>query len=108
MKKMILGLSLIFGSTLCAALPPLAQHSRELQKILSDPILFEYLGSAGQLHSILKTENGYLFMTQDSALRVDVEYLHSGVWGPVPFQLHFFDPLGIEESRDQSWEDLTS
>lgn len=100
MKKMMIGLALVCASTVFAILPPLAQSSRELQTILSDGRFLELLGSAGLLHSIVKTEEGYLIVTRDHALRVDVEYLRTHRIGPASFQLHFHEPVNINELDD--------
>ena len=94
---MIVILAMIYASTVCGVLPPLAQSSRELQTILSDGRLLECLGSAGLLHNIVKTEEGYLIITRDHKLRVDVEYLPTHRVGPAAFQLHFYEPVSVNE-----------
>jgi hypothetical protein len=79
----------LFTSTLCGALPPLAQNFRELQAILSDPRTLELLGSAERFDSISKIDTGYLIETRNHSLQIDVEYLSSHRIGPAPFTLHF-------------------
>lgn len=82
--------ALFLTSTLCAALPPLAQSSREIQAILSDPELQKRLGSAEAIDNILRTEKGYVIMTSRHLLRVDVAYTHNQPHiGPIPFTLEF-------------------
>jgi len=101
MKKGLVAIALVVVSTVCGALPPLAQSSRELQAILSDSHLFELLGSAGLLHSIMKTKDGYLIVTRTHALRVDIEYLRAPHPGPVPFEVHFHQPLRIDANLEE-------
>lgn len=83
--------SLIVFSSLFGALPPLAQSFREIQAIVSDSRTLEFLGSAALLHKIVKTKEGYLIVTQDRILRVDVNYLPATKMGPVPFELYFYE-----------------
>jgi hypothetical protein len=94
MKKTCLSLFLA-SSSLFAALPPLAQSSREIQAVLSDSQLQTLLGSAEGVQEIIRTEGGYVVMTQNYLLRVDVEYLSASRPGPVPFRLHFQEPVEL-------------
>lgn len=87
-----------FASTLFSVLPPLVQSSRELQEILSDPRFFERLGSAALLKEISVVEKGYLFITRDQILQVDIQYQRSTRPGPVSFTLHFHEPTPILKS----------
>ena len=94
MKKYCLPL-LLAAASLFGALPPLAQSSREIQALLSDSQMQTLLGGAEWVQEIVRTETGYVVMTQNYLLRVDVEYLRAGRPGPVPFQLHFQDPIEL-------------
>jgi len=95
MKAWIFAAVFLISSSLFGILPPLAQSSRELQAILSDSRTLELLGSAALLHSVVKVKDGYLLMTRDSILQVDVEYLPSSRMGPASFALHFHEPMNI-------------
>lgn len=75
-----------------AALPPLAQSQREIQALLTDPHLQEGLGSAESIQEVIRTETGYVVMTQNYSMRVDVIYGETTRPGPVPFQLQFHPP----------------
>ncbi len=80
-----------------AALPPLAQSSREIQAMLGDSHMQEYLGSAEMVQNIIRTEGGFAIMTQHYLMRVDVEYksLGGGFVGPAAFDLHFYPPVDL-------------
>ncbi|MBS0624907.1 MAG: hypothetical protein JSS32_02515 [Verrucomicrobia bacterium] len=82
-----------------AALPPLAQSSREIQAILVDPRLQEMLGSAELIQSITRTEEGYVVITSNYQLRVDVEYKSSQRIGPVSFDLQFYEPVAVQRGQ---------
>ena len=79
-----------------AALPPLAQTSREIQAILSDSHCQEYLGSAELIQNVVRTKEGYLVMTLNYLMRVDIEYklAHTRV-GPAHFELLFYPPVNL-------------
>jgi hypothetical protein len=98
MKALYLALAAI--PTLFAALPPLAQSTREIQSILADARMQERLGSAEQIRDILKVEAGYLVWTQNYVMRVDVNYLPSELRGPTPFELEFSNPIDIRAAEE--------
>ncbi len=95
MKKMIF---ILLASTTFAALPPLAQSKRELQTLLSDNRFYESLGSAEFIQEIIHTDQGYLVVTQNYTMRVDVKYgcEDRKMIGPVPFELEFNAPVHIK------------
>jgi len=94
MKKLIF---IFLASTAFAALPPLAQSTRELQSLLSDTRFYDALGSAELIKDIIRTEKGYLVLTQNYAMRVDIEYGGGDkkIIGPIHFELKFHQPVDI-------------
>lgn len=70
-----------------AALPPLAQSSREMQAILESPVAYELLGGGEPIIKILRCQNGYIVFTASKELWVDVHYLKNGKIGPAEFEL---------------------
>lgn len=91
MKKVLL---VLFATTAFAILPPLAQSIRETEALLSDPKFYNSLGSAEMIEEIIRTESGFLVITQNYAMRVDVKYKgrEGGRVGPVAFDLEFHSP----------------
>jgi hypothetical protein len=92
-----------------AALPPLAQSTREMQALLSDPHMQGWLGSAEPIQSIIRMQNGYLIMTQNYAMRVDINYGgEDRLIGPVPFTLEFSQPVALRTTSGfreaKNWE----
>ena len=94
MKKACLAFFSPFFS-LFAALPPLAQSSREIQALVADSRIHTLLGSAEAIEEIIRTASGYVVMTKKNLLRVDVEYQSASRPGPVPFKLHFHEPVEL-------------
>ncbi len=95
MKKLIF---VFLVSSGFAALPPLAQSTRELQALLSDSRFYSSLGSAEMIREIIRTENGLLVLTQNYAMRVDVKYggRDREVVGPIHFDLEFQHPVNLK------------
>lgn len=89
----------ITATALQAVLPPLAESAREIKALVSDPKLYELLGSPEIILSILRTETGYAVKTQHYDLQVDVHYLHSeAMAGPARFEFLFHEPtIGLTD-----------
>lgn len=87
----------LIASTTFAALPPLAQSTREMQALLSDGKFYESLGSAEQIKEIIRTDQGYLILTQNYVMRVDVKYGGGDrkIIGPIHFELEFNPPVNL-------------
>lgn len=95
MKKIFF---ICIASASFAALPPLAQSTRELQALLSDSHFYPSLGSAESLKEIIRTEKGFLVLTQHYSMRVDVKYVGRGgqtIVGPAHFELEFYPPVDL-------------
>jgi len=96
MKKWI---SILFASTAFAALPPLAQSTQELQALLADSRFYEALGSSELVKEIIRTEKGYLILTQNYVMQVDLQYGGGKGVGPIPFQLEFHSPVDLSTGK---------
>jgi len=72
-------------------LPPEIQEEIEKQAILANPKLVELLGNA-IIESIEKNEDGYLVITSDYQMQIDVKYLPQPMPGPAQFELNFHQP----------------
>lgn len=87
---------IFLASTTFAALPPLAQSSREIQAVLADGEMYQRLGSSQQIKEIVKTETGYLIVTPRYEMRVDVHYKRTQkLAGLVQFDLEFYAPVDL-------------
>ncbi len=93
MKKTCLSFLLLSSTfTLFGALSPLAQSIKEMQAILADTHIQD-LGSAEAILEIVKVDTGYLVISQNYSMLVDVTYkTDQKKVGPVPFQLQFHAP----------------
>lgn len=95
MKKLILT---FFASTAFTVLPPLAQGIRERQALLNDPRFYGLLGSAEIIESITQTDSGYLVLTQNYSMKVDVIYEGRGeMCGPIQFDFEFNAPESLRQ-----------
>ncbi len=80
---MIIGLILFF-----AALPPLAQETKELKAILDDSRLNGSL-KGEIIQKIEKKEGGYLISTLSKQVQIKVRYKPNQMPGPAQFELIF-------------------
>lgn len=86
-----------------AALPPYAQSAREIQKILSDSKTHAALGSAEAIQEIRKTDRGYLIITKNYELQVDIRYGGGPkLAGPVHFELEFHPVFNLRTAQVES------
>jgi hypothetical protein len=95
MKKLCF---IFLASTTFALLPPLAQSTREIQSLLSDSRFYKALGSAEVIKEIARTDNGYLILTQNYALQVDIHYLQNEnkkLMGPAQFEFEFYPAVDV-------------
>ncbi len=92
----------LLATSAYAALPPFAQSTKEIQKLLSEPKLYELLGSAEPIQHIIRTETGYFLVTRKYVLSVDMTYGSThGIAGPVPFSFTFHEPILMNPISDQ-------
>ena len=90
MVKSFFIIFLLCSNVVFAALPPLAQSSREIHAILESSKTYELLGGAEPIEEILHNKSGYLLITTRQQLQVDIHYLPSDKMGPTPFKLEFY------------------
>ena len=95
MKK-ILPLLLLLTAPLYSALAPLPQSIREIEAILMNPQLAQYLPSCDQIDQITRVVDGYLVITQAHILKVTVIYDTSARIGPRKFTLQFTEAKPIK------------
>jgi len=81
----------MFFLALLAALPPLAQSSKEIQAILSSPEIANYLECAERIESIKRTDEGYVIETNYQKLEVHIHYVEAEnmVPGPQQYEIEF-------------------
>lgn len=92
MKKLCF---ILLASSGFALLPPLAQSTREIQAVLVDARLHETLGSGEVIKEIIRNEQGYLIVSYNYSLQVDIHYIRgdqNGI-GPAKFRLEFQQPV---------------
>ncbi|MEN9655054.1 MAG: hypothetical protein RL235_1166 [Chlamydiota bacterium] len=89
MRTKITALLLFATTSLFAVLSPLAQSAREIDTILSDTRLYDVIGSGEAIVQIIKTEGGYVLLTPQHIVKVDVLYLPSHRVGPIEFKIEF-------------------
>lgn len=84
-------------STTFALLPPLAQSTRELRALLDDNRFYSSLGSAEQIQEIIRNETGYLIVTQNYSMQVDIKYggRDHRIIGPARFEFTFNPPIEL-------------
>lgn len=71
-----------------AALPPLAQETKEIKAILDDARLNGAVQSQ-LIQRIEKVEDGYLISTDSKQVFIQVHYLPQAMPGPAKFELQF-------------------
>lgn len=69
-------------------LPPWAQTKVEKEAIQKDPRLKDFIGEE-KIIEIIKTEKGYVVITEKHQLDVAVNYIPRGYPGPAKFELEF-------------------
>jgi len=93
----------LLTTSVYAALPPFAQSTKEIKTLLSEPHLQQLLGSAEPIRHIIRTETGYLLVTNQYTLTVDITYGSThGIAGPVPFSFTYHEPILMSSSP--TWE----
>ncbi|HSX11900.1 MAG TPA: hypothetical protein VLF61_00215 [Rhabdochlamydiaceae bacterium] len=79
----MIGLILFF-----AALPPLAQETKEIKAVLDDARLDRALQSQ-LIQRIERMDGGYLISTASKQVQIKVKYLPQATPGPAKFELQF-------------------
>lgn len=94
MKTILIIILCLFAVQLSvsAALPPLAESIAEIKAILNDPELIDSLGVADSIESIQRNDAGYLVVTRNKTLQIDLVFLPAMRPGPAKFDLKFQNP----------------
>ncbi len=107
MKKFLLATAVISGSSLFAVLAPLHESIVEIETLLKDQRFAKSFKPSESIHEIMKTEKGYLVVTDNYQMEVDLTYLPSSRPGPQKFELNFRSPVPVQEvgeSEEESGE----
>lgn len=89
--SLVLGLSLCLAAPAFSVLSPYYQRQTELNRLLHANELYESVRGEPILQ-VLKTEYGYLVLTENHTQHIKVHYLPSNFIGPTPFELEFVHP----------------
>jgi hypothetical protein len=91
MKRLFLFFSILFiSNNLMAALPPYYQSAKEIIAVLNNSEVAEKIGSGRLIHSVTKTEGGYIINAGNCTLTVNITYSPrtNGMVGPAIFEVH--------------------
>lgn len=102
MKKFLLTAAVISGSSLFAILAPLHESIVEIETILKDQRFAKSFKPSESIQEIMKTENGYLIVTDNYQMDVELTYLPSNRPGPQKFELNFRSPVPVQEVGEES------
>ncbi len=86
----------ILTAPVFSALAPLPQSVREIEAILMNPQLAQYLPSCDQIDQITRVVDGYIFITKAHILKVTVIYDTAPRIGPKKFTLQFSEAKPIK------------
>lgn len=94
MKKLLLTMAaVLFSAQACfAALSPLNQSIVEFRTIINSPELSQLLTQNEVILGIERIEQGYVIITNQSEMLVEVSFQPSERPGPKEFKLHFNKP----------------
>ena len=96
MFKRFLGLAFTaaaLSSPAIALLAPLNQSVAEMQALVSNPQLTANVPSSEQIVDVVRTPQGYLVLTTNYLMMVDVVYQPQTMPGPQKFDLVFRKPV---------------
>lgn len=102
MKKFLLTLPLLAGTSLFAALSPLNESIVEIGAILKNPKLTDSLPTTENLQEIIRAENGYLVISDNYQMAVDIAYQPATQPGPQKFTLTFHSPEPLQQQAEYS------
>lgn len=112
MKRVVLFALLFFSvGELCAALPPFIQSRREIEAILSNQEIYQYIPNSDVIHQIVKTPTGYMIITNNRILPVSIRYVSRKSLGPARFAIRFHKAIETGSNtpgEDESQEDIVS
>jgi hypothetical protein len=100
MKKYLCILAM-FASPAFALLSPLNESLVELQALLKDPAMTAKLKTSETIQEIVKVEQGYLVITDNYQMQVDLTYQPMNRPGPQKFTLKFQDPVPLQSDSEE-------
>jgi len=92
MKTIVLSLFLLLAQPVFAALPPLYQSVAEWRELVDSEELTDSFPTSQMITSITAVEKGYIVLTQEYKMLVEVKYLSQSMPGPAQFKLLFHEP----------------
>lgn len=96
MKKLVISLLFFLSAQpIYALLPPLYQSVTEIRSILENPELGQYLPQTQPILEIQKSRDGYLILTNQLQMQVEIQYLQQQRPGPQQFNTVFHQPIPI-------------
>lgn len=102
MKKIALSLALLAAAPSFAALAPLNESIAEIQAILNNRTLRSSLKTSEAIQEIIRTEDGYLVITNNYQLQIDLKYLPADKPGPQKYELKFHEAVPLEEETEHA------
>ncbi len=94
MKRLIFFVIVIFCfGSLDAALPPFSESKREIEAILSNSDINQYIPTGDTILQIVKTPPGYLIITNNRIVPVSIRYVARHALGPARFTVWFHKPI---------------
>ena len=88
MKKGFLFLLLV-PKLVFAALAPLPQSLREMEKVLMYPGLSDFISQGDRVNQVIRVQDGYLVITNKTVIKAKMIYKKSSTIGPQKFSLEF-------------------
>jgi len=95
MKKICFTAFLVLASQGFCILSPLNQSIREMNAVL-DSFELRKLNQSEEIQEIVRSDSGFVVLTNDSVINVSIVYNPSTLIGPRQFSLQFEEPV----SRD--------
>ena len=97
MKKYVLICLMLIMSNAFCALSPFYQSTKEIESILTSPKLAKKLSSYDKIQNIIKSKDGYLIITQNNFLKVDLVPIPSKMVGPVKYKIIFYESVSLKD-----------
>ncbi len=95
MKKFFLSLALLSSSSLFAVLSPLDESIVEIQAVLNNTKM-KSLKTSESIQEIIRSEKGFLVITDNYQMQVDINYQPVTRPGPQTFELNFHAAVPLQ------------
>jgi hypothetical protein len=97
MKKYFFICLMLIASNAFCALSPFYQSTKEIESILTSPKLAKKLSPYDKIQNIVKSKDGYLIITQNNFLKVDIVPIPSKMVGPIKYKIIFHEPVSLKD-----------